>query len=179
MRIIQHGITLVELLIAIGIVAILACIAMPAFSSAFEASRASSARNALLGSYMTAVSSAASAGSHAVLCPSSDGATCLGDPDWSSGWIVFLDADGNREHQASEAILSQHGALLGKVRLRSTVGRTRIVIQGNGGNAGSNVTFTLCDGRGAAKAETLVLSNSGVLHAGVPTATAIAATCLP
>ena len=179
MRTMQRGITLIELLIAIGIVAILVGIAMPAFSNAFEASRASSARNALLGSYMAAVSSAASAGSHAVLCPSSDGSTCLGDADWSSGWIVFLDVDGNREHQASESIVAQHGVLSGKVRLRSTVGRTRIVIQGNGGNAGSNVTFTLCDGRGAAKAETLVLSNSGVLHAGVPTAAAIAATCVP
>ena len=63
--------------------------------------------------------------------------------------------------------------------MRSTVGRTKIVIQPSGGNAGSNVTYTLCDGRGAAMAESLVLSNRGFLHAGFPTATAIAATCAP
>ena len=179
MRTVQRGITLIELLIAISIVAILVGIAMPAFSGVFEASRASDARAALLASFVTAVSTAATTGSHTVLCPSLDGIACLSDPDWSGGWIAFLDVDRDREHQVSETIIAQHGTLSGKVRLRSTVGRTRIVIQGNGGNAGSNVTFTLCDGRGAAKAETLVLSNSGVLHAGVPTATAIAATCVP
>ena len=175
----QRGITMIELLIATSIVAILAGIAMPAFSGAFEASRSSSARAALLGSYMAAVDSATMSGSHAVLCPSGDGSACLGNPDWSSGWIVFLDSDGDREHQVGEPIVARHAALEGKVRLRSTIGRTKIVIQPSGGNAGSNVTYTLCDGRGAAMAETLVLSNRGFLHAGVPTAAAIAATCAP
>ena len=175
----QRGITLIELLIATCVVAILAGIAMPAFSGAREASNSSSARAALLGSYVTAVDSATMSGSHAVLCPSSDGSACLGNPDWSGGWIVFLDSDGDYEHQAGEPIVAQHGALAGKVRLRSTVGRTKIVIQPSGGNAGSNVTYTLCDGRGAALAESLVLSNRGLLHAGVPTAAAITATCVP
>jgi type IV fimbrial biogenesis protein FimT len=179
MRPTQRGITMIELLIAISIVAILAGVAMPALSGAMEASRSSSARAALLGSYVAAVDSATMSGSRAVLCPSSDGNACLADPDWSGGWIVFLDSDGDREHQAGEPIVAQHAALAGKVRLRSTVGRTRIVIQPSGGNAGSNVTYTLCDGRGAAKAETLVLSNRGFLHAGVPTAAAIAATGAP
>jgi type IV fimbrial biogenesis protein FimT len=179
MRLMQRGITMIELLIATSIVAILAGIAMPAFSSVLEASRSSSARAALLASYMSAVSSATMSGSHAVLCPSIDGTACLGNPDWSAGWIVFLDGDGDYEHQADEPIVSQHGPLAGKVRMRSTVGRTKIVIQPSGGNAGSNVTYTLCDGRGAAMAESLVLSNRGLLHAGVPTAAAIATTCAP
>ena len=55
------------------------------------------------------------------------------------------------------------------MHLRSTAGRTRLVFQPNGGNAGSNVTFTLCDGRGAATATTLVLANDGRLRAGTPT----------
>jgi type IV fimbrial biogenesis protein FimT len=46
------------------------------------------------------------------------------------------------------------------------------VVQPNGGNAGSNVTFTLCDGRGADQATTLVLANNGRLRSGTPTADA-------
>ena len=44
-----------------------------------------------------------------------------------------------------------------------------LVYQPSGGNAGSNVTFTLCDGRGAVRATTLVLANDGRLRAGKPT----------
>jgi type IV fimbrial biogenesis protein FimT len=66
-------------------------------------------------------------------------------------------------------VLRRIAALGGRVHLRSTTGRTRLVFQPNGGNAGSNVTFTLCDGRGPAKAVTLVLANSGRLRTGQPT----------
>ena len=62
-------------------------------------------------------------------------------------------------------------------RLLSSSGRTRIIFQGNGGNAGSNVTFTLCDGRGAGKAQTLVVSNAGNLRRGVASPEQIAAAC--
>ncbi len=62
-------------------------------------------------------------------------------------------------------------------RLRHAARRPRLVFQPNGGNAGSNVTFTLCDRRGAAKATTLVLANDGLLRAGTPSAAAAEA-CL-
>ena len=55
------------------------------------------------------------------------------------------------------------------LHLRSSTGRTRLVFQPNGGNAGSHVTFTLCDGRGIEKATTLVLANDGRLRQGKPT----------
>ena len=44
--------------------------------------------------------------------------------------------------------------------------------QPNGGNAGLNVTFTLCDSRGIEKATTLVLANDDRLRQGTPTAAA-------
>jgi len=53
------------------------------------------------------------------------------------------------------------------------------VFQPNGGNAGSNITFTLCDGRGAAQATTLVLANDGRMRAGTPTPAAAAACVQP
>ncbi len=174
----QRGLSAIELLIALCILAVLFGVAIPSISGAFEASRSTSAQTALVGSFMAAVSGATNAGTRAVLCPSSDGVNCLADPDWSGGWIAFLDADGDREHGAGEPLITQHGALEGKVRIRSTAGRTRIVIQPGGSNAGSNVTYTICDGRGAAKAETLVLNNRGLMHAGVPSAVAIADTCV-
>jgi type IV fimbrial biogenesis protein FimT len=63
------------------------------------------------------------------------------------------------------------------VHLRSTEGRTRIVFQGNGGSGGSNVSFTLCDGRGPARAQGLVLANFGRLREAVPSPQNLAAAC--
>lgn len=172
------GFTLIELLIGLAIAAILFGVALPAFSSGVAAARASDARSALLASLMTASHKGALTGTRAVLCPSTDGQTCVvGSPDWSQGWIVFLDRNANRERGADETLVHQQPALLDGVRLRSTTGRTRIVFQSNGGNAGSNVTFTLCDGRGPAKAQSLVMNNAGRLREAEPNPTHVAATC--
>ena len=174
---IARGFTLIECLIALAIVAILFGMAVPAVSGTLEAARASGARAALLASLTTAAERAALTGQRSVLCPSADGSNCLNNEEWSPGWIVFSDADADRVHDPGEPLLHHQAALAGKVRLRSTVGRTHIVFQANAGNAGSNVTFTLCDGRGPARAVSLVMSNAGRLREGVPSAAAVAATC--
>lgn len=173
----QTGVTLIELLFAVVIVGVLLGIALPSFSAYLEAARAGAAKSALLSSVTTSINRAAVTSSHVVLCSSSDGASCAGSPDWSHGWVGFIDLNGNRQREPGEALVVSEGALSGKVRLTSTTGRTRLVFQPNGGNAGSNVTFTLCDGRGPKRAETLVISNTGRLRYGTPKAKAIAATC--
>jgi type IV fimbrial biogenesis protein FimT len=177
MRTPSTGFTLIELMIAVAILGVLFGVALPAFDGAMEASRANAAKSALLSSVTRSINRAAITGRHVVLCPSADRETCTGLPDWTGGWIAFVDANNNRARDAGESLLLHEPALAGKVRLRSTVGRTRLVIQPNGGNAGSNVTFTLCDGRGAARAETIVLSNTGRLRYGTASEEAIATTC--
>jgi len=174
----SHGFTLIELMVVLAITAVLALIALPAFSSALEATRAGSAETQLLVSLTQAVNRSALTGTHMVLCPSDDGRSCRRGPDWSDGWIGFADLDLDRERGPDERVFLTEAALPGKVQLRSSIGRTRIVFQGNGGNAGSNVTFTLCDGRGPNHARALVLNNRGGLRHGTPSAESIAATCL-
>lgn len=173
----QAGLTLIELLVVLAVAAALFGVAVPSFSSGLEASRASDARSALLSSLVTASNHAAIAGVRGVLCPSADGRVCDDSADWSLGWIVFLDANASRELEGGERVLRIAPALAGKVRLRTTAGRTRIVFQGNGGNAGSNATFTLCDGRGPARARALIMGNAGTLRDGVATQANLDATC--
>ena len=172
-----HGLTLIELLMVTGGLAVLFGIAIPAISGASEATHAMRARQQLMSSYQAALDGAVTANARATLCPSSDGRSCVEGDDWSGGWIAFVDTNADREHQFDEPILSRQPALPGKLRLHSTVGRTRIEIQADGSVQGSNVTFTLCDGRGAAKAESLVLSNKNILAVETPTAQAAASTC--
>ncbi len=166
-----RGFTLIEALVSLAVASVLVGTAVPAFSGATEAAHASSARSALLASLLQSISHAALTGSEVVLCPG-DGGGCRDTPDWSGGWIAYADLDGDRVRDPGETLLHAEAALPGKVHLRTTTGRKRLVFQPNGGNAGSNATFTLCDGRGADKATTLVLANDGRLRAGKPTATA-------
>jgi type IV fimbrial biogenesis protein FimT len=172
-----RGFTLLECLVALSIAMLLLGVALPAASNGLEAARACDARSELLASLTTASQRAALTGQRAVLCPSNDGEHCSIGYDWSHGWIVFSDPDADRLHDPGETLLHQQGPLSGKVHLHSTVGRTRIVFQGNGGIVGSNVSFTLCDGRGPGKAVSLVISNAGRLREAAPTAVAVAETC--
>ena len=165
------GFTLIETIIVMSVVSILAGIAVPVLRDAGESARSGAAKGVLLEAWLGAVSHAAAAGSEVVLCPG-DASGCRDSVDWTPGWIAFADLDGNRTRSPNETLLHASGALGGKVHLRSTSGRTRIVFQPNGGNAGSNITWTLCDGRGADAASTIVVSNAGRLRAGTPTAAA-------
>ncbi|HZV22221.1 MAG TPA: GspH/FimT family pseudopilin [Luteimonas sp.] len=171
-----RGFTLVEAAIALALISLLVGAAVPAWSGALESAHATSAKVALVDTLTRSISHAALAGSEVVMCPgATDG--CRDTIDWSHGWIAYADIDGNRQRGPNETLLQVQPALAGKAHLRSTTGRTRVVFQPNGGNAGSNITFTLCDGRGAAQATTLVLANDGRLRAGTPTP-ASAAACL-
>lgn len=161
------GFTLIEALVALTIATILLGLAVPALSSASEAVHNGSAQAALASSILGAVTHSASTGAEVVLCPG-DATGCRSTIDWSRGWVAFADIDGDRQRDPADTLLKQVDGLGGDVHLRSTPGRTRLVFQPNGGNAGSNVTFTLCDGRGIEKAATLVLANSGRLRSGAP-----------
>lgn len=165
----MHGFTLIEAVIVLAVGGILIGAAVTAWTGTIEEARSSAARTDLLATLTRAISHAAMAGSEVVLCPG-DAAGCRDTTDWSGGWIAYADIDGNRQRSANETVLQAEPALPGKVHLRSTPGRTRLVFQPNGGNAGSNVTFTLCDGRGASQATTLVLANDGRLRSGKATA---------
>lgn len=165
------GFTLIELVTAMSVATILAGIGIPAVQDAAEAARSGAAKGMLYEAWLTSVSHAANTGSEVVLCPGDSGG-CRKSIDWSDGWIAYADVDGNRARGPTEPLLSQGDALGGEVHLRSTSGRTRVVFQPNGGNAGSNITWTLCDGRGAVAASAIVVANSGRLRSGTPTAAA-------
>lgn len=167
-----QGFTLLEALVAMAACAILLAIAIPAWSHARAAASSGAVRADLVASLLDAVRHSAMAGSEVVVCPVSTPGRCSGSSNWDQGWMAFADINGNRVADGNETRISSRSPLPDRVRLRTTAGRTALVFQPNGGNAGSNVTFTLCDSRGMESAVALVLSNAGNLRAGKPTTTA-------
>jgi type IV fimbrial biogenesis protein FimT len=169
------GFTLIEAMLALLIACLLLGVAVPAWSSASEAVRAVDARSAMQDTLFHAMRHAALADEDVVLCPG-DGTGCRNTWDWSGGWYAWTDLDGDHVHDAGEPVLRRQGPLPGRVHLRSTPGRRRLVLHPHGGAAaGTNVTFTLCDGRGPARAVALVLGSSGRLHASSPSPSAASA----
>jgi type IV fimbrial biogenesis protein FimT len=94
------GFTLVELMVTVAIVAILAAIALPSFSTSIRNSRLASTTNEFIAAINLARSEAVKSNRTGQVCASSDGATC--GTDWSQGWIVWADANGDGDPQPGE-----------------------------------------------------------------------------
>ena len=103
------GITLVEVMITVAIIAILAAVALPAFNNVILANRLAAGANELVGSLQVARSEAIRRGSRVVVCASSSGAGCGGA--WSDGWIVFEDRNRDGSVSGGESILRTQTAL--------------------------------------------------------------------
>lgn len=161
----MKGISLMEVVAALAIVFLLVGVAMPALAAAVARVRIGHTRMALVDSFLVANRLAVAAGSATVMCPAPAQGGCSGRPDWSRGWLVFADVDGDRAFSARDTLIQRRPALGGGIRLHSTQGRTRIVFQPDGDIAGTNLTFTLCSVH-ADQAGTVVLSNAGRFHLG-------------
>src|SRR5690606_34468001 len=133
------GFTLIEALIAMLLVALLLGVAVPAWTSASAATRSAAARAALEGTLIRGMRHATITGARVVVCPAAT-VGCRDTVDWSGGWIAWADLDGDRRRDPNETLLQRAPPLAGGVRLRSTTGRRRLVLQPHGGAAaGSNV----------------------------------------
>ena len=87
------GITLIEILVTLTIIAILAVIAVPSFNGMIQRARTQSEANSLVNDIQFARSEAIKRGQPVSLCASLDGATCTNGNAWDVGWIVFNDAN--------------------------------------------------------------------------------------
>ncbi len=89
----QCGMTFLEVLTAMGIVAILLSIGIPSFQYVTKTSRVSGEVNALFGDMQLARANAIREGANTIICISADQDTCLGGAGvaWNLGWIVCSD----------------------------------------------------------------------------------------
>ncbi len=90
-----RGVTLIEVMITVAILAILAAIAAPSFRDMIVRNRLASASNDLLLSLQTARSEAIRLNSSVTVCRSANGVDCAAAGGWEQGWIAFHDRDGD------------------------------------------------------------------------------------
>jgi type IV fimbrial biogenesis protein FimT len=85
------GFTLFELVMVMGIVAILAAIGLPSFKYVTTSNRISTEINGLLSDMRFARSESVKQGLPVTVCATTNGTACSNSNDWSTGWIVFSD----------------------------------------------------------------------------------------
>lgn len=89
------GVTLVELIIAIAVLAILMALAVPSFQFVRNVNRLSASANDLVAGLQLARMEAIRRNARVVFCRSDDGASCSGAAGAWAGWMVASDEDGN------------------------------------------------------------------------------------
>jgi type IV fimbrial biogenesis protein FimT len=160
----DSGFTLIELMIAVALVAILLATAVPALDDFTNDARQTGAINDFISSIHIARNTAITTNSRVTMCASASGANCEA-ASWDSGWIVFADLNSNGSLDAGETIASASAAVDG-LNIQSGEFPAALMYRPNGramtnaltGNSGE---FTVCDFRGAEHAKVILVELSG------------------
>ena len=156
----SRGMTLIELMTALLVLSILVGLAVPTFEQFAANSRVSAVSSGLTTALSLTRSEAIRSSATARACPTTNQSSCANTTNWSSGWLVFADANGDGSVDAGEMVQVWPPAPAG-VTVTSTA--NRISYNPMGMNAGgAAVTFTVkpgnCNGKRARQA---VLSLAG------------------
>jgi len=152
--------TVLEMLTTLGVLAILLVIGVPTLTEYGLRQRMNASINALHTDLTLARSEAIQLNTQVVACPGNRATGCLDSNDWSQGWIIFSDLNGDKQLQALENIHRAEPALE-QLLVLSTPGRRLIRFYPNGSAPGSNGSISFCDRRGPENARRLVISTVG------------------
>lgn len=96
------GFTLIELMVALAVAAVLLTLGLPSFQASLRSNRLATANNELIASIAMARSEAMRSNRGAGICATGDGASC--GADWNAGWLVWGDDNRNGALDAGEVV---------------------------------------------------------------------------
>jgi type IV fimbrial biogenesis protein FimT len=150
----NHGFTVIELLVTVAILGILLGVAAPSLRELMMNATITGQANDLMSGLSVARSEAIKRGIRAGICTSTNGTSCT-NSQWHQGWIVFADADSDGDIDGGAAPLRVQPATDGNNTLTSVGHGTngsgaRFIAYNSAGTLTAalvGVTFTLCDSR--------------------------------
>ena len=113
-----QGLTLIELLITLAVLAITISFGVPKISTIAHSNRLAAASNSLSGSLALARSQAITRNQKVIMCKSADGYSCTKKGGWEQGWIVFIDENGNKLREKEENLIRIQAALPNEIQLK-------------------------------------------------------------
>jgi len=138
------GFTLVEALATLAVAALTLTIALPTFNEVVQRNRTTAVLHQLRADMAMARTSAIVQRRQVVVCPTAGDQRCSDRADWSRGWLVFTDADGNRQPDAPADVLRITDAPAGAGRWSVPSSRHFLRYQVDGRSAHSNLTVHVC-----------------------------------
>jgi type IV fimbrial biogenesis protein FimT len=157
----QLGMTLVEIVSTLGIVAILSALAAPGIGHWQRSAARTATVNDFMHSIFLARSEAIKRNGVVSICRSVDGQTCADrSENWDTGWLVFVNLDADRPVtvDAGETIMLRHAGWRGG---RITSNRDAFSFRPTS-QLDVNGTITFCDVRGTnADARAIIISHTG------------------
>jgi type IV fimbrial biogenesis protein FimT len=136
-----RGFSLLELMVVTAMALALAALALPSWRSLLDRWTLRTEAQALVDDLRYARTQALARAQPVSLCLSGDGSRCASQG--SSGWLVFLDPDADRQLGAGESVLRQHQARSQELLIRSNHARPVLTYQSTGLARSAAQTLTL------------------------------------
>lgn len=155
----QIGFTLIELMITLAVLGVLLSIGVPSFQTMLLNNRIAAQANQVITAVNYARSEAVKRGVATRLCATTDGSSCSGSKNWSTGWLVYADTNGNGQPDNPE-VLRVWPALGGNNTLNAE-SAAQIAFAGTGfATSGANRLW-LCDKRKVPESRSVVINVMG------------------
>lgn len=151
----SSGLTLIELMITLAIVAILFAATAPSFGKLIAGNRVDSASDMLIRALSLARTESIKKGHRVITCLSGSGETC--NPATPEKLLIFSDPDRTGEPTTRSAIIKTVD--IDTPSLRISYNRPYLAFAATGYAAGTNGTFKVCDVSG--KGEFVIVSSLG------------------
>ena len=161
----QTGLTIVELMIVLTVIAVISSLAYPSFQQTLRINRVQTQTTQMMGTLMMARSEAAKSNQPVVVCRSDDGASCAtGSGHWTSGSLVFRDIDGTGTLSAGDEIVRVNDSVPDTVSIRAlTTDFEDSLTYWPDGTVNGEITniFRFCADNDASTARLIVLDATG------------------
>lgn len=152
------GLTLIELLVAVSVFAIMATTGLPAMASFIASQHQLATKDALLEALRSARDEAQRRSTPIRLCPTANGTSC--GSNWNQGWLVYIDKNNDGQFTAQDQRLKQK--LNSQAAAISTTASS-LLFRANGMTA--QTQFNICTDNKQANAYQISVTSTGRVFA--------------
>jgi len=148
-----------ELMVTLTVAGILLSLAIPSYRTFVLNAQRTQTANDLLMAMQIARSESQKAGRVTTVCPIAAPNTC--GPNWSLGWMVFVNVDGDGVFDPEDRLLLTFQRDATNTIRSSAFPTNNRYHFAPFNRTSTNGTLTICDSRGAAEARAVIVSPSG------------------